>query len=222
MHRTIICLLLATLACCKSSPTLPEGEGRGLVAADTDAPAGVELFQRPVWHVGDRQVLVRGGQMKLGLVVTRVDEQGYEEQDEGSGLRLRRDLDLANLADLPPAAEGDQPLHVVAPRDLRFHWPLWVGKRWRCNFVDKNVNGAAIPLEVSYEVEGIDTVRVPAGTYRCLRVLRIARPTVEGHWLEKASVIWYSPEAGLEVRQLVDGYLVELAERTQAGAAGKG
>lgn len=212
-------LLSVSPSACKGAPAMPPGEGRGLVAFDAEPPAGAELFQRPTWRVGDRQALLRGGQMRLQLTVTRADAGGYVQQDEASGMRLVRDLDLGNVADLPPAKDGDQPLRLVAPRDVRFHWPLWVGKRWRCNFVDKTVEGTAIPLEVSYEVEGIDTVRVPAGTFRCLRLMRVARVDKEGRWLEKSSSIWYAPEAGVEVRQLVEGTMIEMVEWTRAGEA---
>ncbi len=215
--RALLVVLLA-LAACQSIPDLPEAEGRGLVAFDPTPPAGAELFPAPEWRVGDRQVLLRGGHVRLALTLLQADEQGYVLQDEASKMRLVRGRDLSNLRDLPPPEAGDRPLRAVAPADVRFHWPLWVGKRWRCHFVDKTVDGAQIPLEVAYEVEGIDQVRTPAGAFRALRILRIARVAAEGRWLEKTSLIWWSPDNGLEVRQVVDGALVELVEWTRGGS----
>jgi hypothetical protein len=203
---------LAAFAACSATPALPDGEGRGLIAFDPAPPPGAETWQRPEWRVGDRQVLRRGGELRVELGVVRADDAGYELRDAASGLRIERDRDLAGLRDLPPPDSGDVPLRATAPRDVRYHWPLWIGKRWRCHLVDKAPSGDAVPLEVRYEVEGLDTVQVPAGTFRCLRVLRTARVDAPGRWLERTSITWYSPDAGIEVRQVIDGTAVELVE----------
>jgi hypothetical protein len=219
----LLCLAFA-LPACKSGPALPPGDGRGLVAADSEPPAGAEVFQRPSWRVGDRMVLLVGGQRRLEISVTRADATGYDLQNAKSGFRQRLDQDLAVLADLPAPDQGDEPLRVSAPRDVRFHWPLWVGKRWRCHFLLKATEGDPMPLEVSYEVEGIDTVRVPAGSFRCLRILRVVSFAGEDErrGLQKAGAIWYAPDPGVEVRQLVEGSMIELAEWTRAGDTPKG
>lgn len=212
----VLALLFALLPACRSLPELPPVEGRGLIAFDPTPPEGAELFPCPEWTLGERRELLRGGQQRLTLTITRADGDGYLLTDGASGARLWRSRELANLGEFPPSAVAEQPLRRLAPADLRFHWPLWVGKRWRCHYVDKAVTGMVVPQEVAYEVEAIDTIRVPAGTFRCLRILRTARPTdVEGRFFDSSAVVWYCPELGMEVRQLVDGRMEELVSWTR-------
>ena len=66
-------------------------------------------------------------------------------------------------------------------------------------------------MSASYEVEAIDHVNVPAGSYEALRISRRLR-LVDGRAdvLTRAQMIWYAPDAGLEVRQLIGDTLVEL------------
>lgn len=198
------------------------GEGSGLVAFDPEPPGAVETFTRPEWTAGDRMVFLRGGEQSMALRVEEVTDDTYVLVDEESGASLVRDKNLANLCEKVPDVEG--PVRVLAPADIRFHWPLWVGKRWRCNLLDKTLGGAAWPLEIRYHVEGMDEVVVPAGRFRALRIHRRMAVQTEGRFLERESVIWYSPDIGLEVRQIVDGTPVELVEwsRGNPGSEGAG
>lgn len=218
--RFLLLSSLLTWSSCSSAPApLPEGEGKGVVAFDPTPPAGAELFERPTWRVGDHFTLLRGGRQKLEQKVVVADENGYELEDPSGG-RLLRDLDLATLGERPQA---DAPMsHAFAPRDARYLWPLWVGKQWKCQFVDKNAE-VAMPFEVSYLVEGIDTIEVPAGRFRCLRLRRTsARATEDGaDYYMGTMVIWYSPELGLEVRQVISGLAIDLIEWAKAPVAGR-
>lgn len=212
-------LLLLLLSACASGPApLPEGEGKGIVAFDPTPPAGAELFQRPTWHVGDRFTLLRGGRQKLEQRVVAVTGTGYEIEDQ-TGARMYRDLDLANLGETAKA--GEAMVHQLAPRDARYVWPLWVGKSWKCQFVDKTAE-AALPFEVGYLVEGIDTIQVPAGTFRCLRIRRTSRRATEdgADYYEGTMILWYAPELGIEARQVISGLSIDLLEWKQAAPAG--
>lgn len=195
---------------------MPEGQGRGVIAADPAPPEGARLWQRPQWRVGDAFTLLRGAQSRLRFTVREAGDGGYLLVGD-DGNRMRRDADLGILGEW--AAQGDEPTRLLSPADTRFHWPLWVGKKWRCEFVERSAGGPALPLQVSYEVEGVDTVTVAAGTFPALRILRTARLLVEGQrFLDRSTVIWYAPEPGLEVRQLIGESMIELVEWTRADA----
>ena len=98
-----------------------------------------------------------------------------------------------------------------APGDPRFHWPLWVGKSWTAHYVRKQP-GQALPLLATYRVEAEETLEVPAGTFRTLRILRTFRPATEENLLPQQTLHWYAPEVGHEVRALVQSALIELEE----------
>ena len=193
---------------------MPEGEGRGVVVADPEPPAGAQVWQRPEWRVGDAFVLLRGAQARLRFTVAEAGPTGYLlVSDDGN--RMRRDLDLGILGEW--AADGDEATRLLSPVDTRCHWPLWVGKKWRCEFVERSRGGPALPLQVGYEVEGLDTITVAGGTFSALRIVRTARLMIEGQrFLDRSSVIWYAPEPGLEVRQLIGESMIELVEWTRA------
>ncbi len=206
--RALVALAAVAHAACRGAPApLPGGEGPGLVRADDAPPPGAPTWARPEWRVGDRFTLVRGERLRGTFEVVARDEEGYEI-DVGDGRRLRRDLDLGNLGERE-IADGE-PTRVLSPVDVRYHWPLWVGKRWECGFVDRARGGQALPMRASYVVEGLDRVTVPAGAFDALRIVRTLRLDLDGDWLTRTQVLWYAPVEGLEVRQLLGDTMVEL------------
>jgi hypothetical protein len=219
MRAWFIVTLLVLTACqsTEAPKAVAEGQGKGLIAFDPTPPAGAKTWPQPEWHKGDHYVLVRGGQEKMAFTVSEVGERGYVLTDI-AGNQYLRGKDLSNLGERPRGS--DHLAHELSPGDVRFHWPLWVGKRWRCHFLDKNANGSALPIEVAYTVEDVDTITVPGGTFEALRILRTSRLVLEGpdKFFDRDSVIWYAPAIGLEVRQFLDETRVELLEWT-AGKA---
>jgi hypothetical protein len=217
MVRAQICafaMLALGSASCASAITLPGGEGRGLIAHDPTPPDGARVWPRPALRADDSFTLLRGGQVRQRFTVAEVTEHGHTLRDD-AGHRLRRDADLGNLGEWPPA--GDTPLHALTPVDIRFHWPLWVGKKWRCEFADRSRDAPTILLEVAYVVEALETVVVPAGTFQALRIARTAKLLVEGErYLDRTSLSWFAPEVGFDVRQLIDGTAFELLEFVRA------
>lgn len=210
---------LVCLAACASRPPLPEGSGPGVVAFDPAPPEGARTWNAPKWSTGDRFVLLRGGGQRIEFSVAAIDERGYVLTGV-DGVRMRRGLDLSNLGEWP-ADGSEEGLHVLSPADTRFHWPLWVGKRWRCRYADRTAGGPSLPIETAYEVEDFDTVSTPAGTFPALRILRTSRLQAEGaQFLDRVSVIWYSPDLGVEVRQTHGETAVELLEWTRDGVSG--
>jgi hypothetical protein len=217
MRRSVVVATLLFTACAAPSRALPEGVGRGLVAFDTTSPEGARTWARPEWHVGDAFTMVRGEHMRATFRVLAVTDEHYAI-DPGGGPVLRRTRDLGNLGEWNAAGE---PQHLLAPVDARYHWPLWVGKKWSCEFVDRGPGAPPVPLRADYVVEDLDTITVPAGTFPALRILRTLRiATAEARYLTQAKLTWYSPDLGIEIRQLDGDSLVELVEK-KAAAAGK-
>jgi hypothetical protein len=200
MPRRPTAAALLLLAACTSTPELPPGGGAGLVAFDTAPPTDTQVWQPPGWRVGDRFALLRGGRARLQFTVAAAGAGGYELVDAQGG-RLRRGPDLSNLGEWP--AEGEQAVHELTPADVRYHWPLWIGKRWRCQYSDRTAGGPSLPIESAYEVEDLDTVITPGGTFRALRILRR-----------------YAPDIGHEVRQVFGDTSVEMVEWQAAAPSG--
>ncbi|MFN3242593.1 MAG: hypothetical protein ACE37K_13905 [Planctomycetota bacterium] len=204
--------LLALASCSGLEGTLPAGEGRGVLQVDP-RPDGVQTWDRPQWSVGDRFSLVRGEQLRGTFEVVAIEDGAYVI-DMGDDRQLRRDLDLGNLGEWV----ADEPQRLMTPADVRYHWPLWVGKRWQCEFVDRVRDGKALPMLASYHVEGMDRIEVPAGTFEALRIartLRLGVPEAQGKFLTRTQMIWFAPDPGIEVRQLLGDTMVELVDHTK-------
>lgn len=210
MSRKSLTLVCALAGC--ATPGIPDGQGRGLLSCDRKPPDGAETFAAPSWQPGDRMVFVRGSTQRLSLHV-EAHGDGLALVDDASHTRQLLSADLADLGVEEVRAAGKvEPAIAVAPGDLRYHWPLWAGKRWSCHFLRKAPGQPPLPLLVTYVVEASEDVTVPAGTFATLRILRRAAVAAEGAFLERASLYWYAPSIGTEVRRLDDGLLTELAE----------
>ena len=214
--RFAIWALFVAFAACQGAPapTMPDGMGRGLVQFAAAPPAGAATWARPEWQQGERFTAVQGERSQGAFVVVAVEPEAYV-LDVGSGLHLRRDRDLGNLGEW--VAAENTPLHLLSPVDVRYHWPLWVGKRWSCEFVDRVRGGASMPMRATYLVEGLDTVTVAAGTFEALRIVRtLHRLEAPEQFRARTQVTWYAPAVGFEVRQLA-GEVVELAAHSRGG-----
>lgn len=184
--------------------------GRGLLDVSNAPPAGTETWARPVWRVGDSFSMVRGEHMR-GTFSVRAIQDGVYVVDMGNGRLVHRDEDLGNLGEW--RADTGLAQRVMSPVDVRYHWPLWVGKRWQCEFVDRVRDGQPVTMSASYEVEGLDRVEVIAGSYDALRIRRTLRLADSGEkFLTRTQMIWFAPDPGIEVRQLLGDTMIELAE----------
>lgn len=213
----VVLSMLAATACQGAPATaMPEGEGRGLVASDDTPPPGATTYERPTWHEGDRFTLLRGERVAGTFAVVAIDEQGYVLDYDGQ-VHMRRDLDLGNLGEW--TTDGKAPRHLLTPVDVRYRWPLWVGKRWSCEFVDRLVDGPAMSMQARYEVEDLDTVTVPAGTFAALRIVRsLRRLDLPDATPTRTQIVWYAPAVGLEVRQLLGDSVVDLVSLERGGS----
>jgi hypothetical protein len=205
-RRPLALLLLASCA----TPALPEGEGKGILALDGAPPPGVESFARPEWRQGDRFVYRRGGRIRLAFRVDSAGADGYRCVEEVSLMTnsFTRDLwEAGQERDGVPEAT-----RALAPPDPMLTWPLWEGKRWSGHLLSKAPGRPAIPLQVSYHCDRVETVHVPAGSFRALRIWRNVTVAAEGDYVVRTSLRWYAPEVGFLVRRLDDGVLTDLEE----------
>ncbi len=186
----------------------------GVVVDDDAPPAGAELHQRPSWRVGDEFVLERGGVARARFRVLSADGGAYTLGSDAPVV-VRRDLDLGNLGEWS-VREG-RPVRAMVPVDARFHWPLWVGKTWRCAYDEIHADGRTVPMEARYTVEALDTVAVPAGTFAALRIVRRARRLDAEAAPVHTHIVWYAPGVGHEVRQVFGDQSVELVEYRKGG-----
>ena len=91
--------------------------------------------------------------------------------------------------------DGQVDIRVTPPRET-FAWPLEVGKTWEQLFVlERPREGRSDSVLRVSRVEAIETVTVPAGTFRAFRV--VAR----NKWNDQVTVeSWYAPEVGQVVK----------------------
>lgn len=176
------------------------------MAADSD-PAGAQTYAQPQWRIGERRVYLRGAVVRLELRV-EADGDGLRLVDDQSGLCTLYGPTLAELGQVKP--DAPELSRSFDPADHHLTWPLWVGKRWASHFVARVAGRADTPWVASYHCDALETVDVPAGQFRALRVWRRARPAIPGQFAERTTVVWYAPELGYFVRSLSDGLLTEL------------
>ena len=214
LRRAGLLLLTALASACGTAKTLPPGNGPGLIAFDAEVPAGAILWQRPEWQVGDSFTLLRGGKQRVTFQVTETGDAGYRLVDAFGNAQLRG-LDLSILGEV--ASGGVELTHALTPADVRFHWPLWIGKSWTCRYADRTADGPSLPIETVYVVEDLDRVSTPAGVFDALRIVRRARRCDSDQFVDRCNVIWYAPEVGHELRQALGDILVELVAFERKG-----
>jgi hypothetical protein len=71
----------------------------------------------------------------------------------------------------------------------------------------------AQPIRVLYRCEARERIQTKAGSFDCLRIRRVARLEIPGQiYLDKVSLLWFSPKVGWWVRKLEDGIETELTQ----------
>ncbi|MDP2810620.1 MAG: hypothetical protein Q8O34_10775, partial [Rhodocyclaceae bacterium] len=103
-------------------------------------------------------------------------------------------LDGATLSFYDPKAEG---------RHIPLLFPLYPGKRWQFQY-KYNPVGSSLKVEQIAVVEGWEDVRVPAGSFRVLKVVHTGRYSASdggNHWSGAIhETYWYAPDAKRVVR----------------------
>ncbi|MFQ5507480.1 MAG: hypothetical protein ACE5F1_22175 [Planctomycetota bacterium] len=218
MPPLLLALVMFHVLPCVScgSTRSPELRGGGILSVSREVPPGVELVESPPnWTRGDRFVYRKGGKFRYEFRVLETDETGYVLLDESSGAKQKLTRELAETERAEPE-EGSA--RRKDPFDAELSWPLWVGKRWTCQYIDKIPGKDGLPVTAEYHCDATEEVRAPAGTFRCFRIWRNAKLKIPGgNFFDNAAVLWYSPEVGWFVRRLEDGTLRELESYHRQG-----
>ena len=76
---------------------------------------------------------------------------------------------------------------------LGYNYPLWVGKTWTEVYrITNHVSGKTSTVEIRWNVEAREEIKVPAGTFKVFRITN-SDPTTE-------AITWWSPELGVFVK----------------------
>lgn len=104
-----------------------------------------------------------------------------------AGVALHDTVSFAMLATLHP---DGKPVMSFEPA-IDYAWPLTVGKTWSSQHtVTMHASGARIPFKRDFKVEGVETVTVPAGTFKTWKL----------SWKDntgETETRWISPELGI-------------------------
>src|ERR1700730_8716099 len=166
-------------------------------AAATGAPAVTTLalagsVALPVWHVGDEWQYAYQGPTGSGTfvwVVNRIETLNGEPNyvlTFGTREIFHRVSDLANALE---RVNGMVVLRETPPR-LIYAWPLTVGKTWEeTHTQERPMERFTTDRTSVWTVVAEDTVTVPAGTFRTLKITWRNKNT--GNMVTE---MWYAPE----------------------------
>ncbi|HEY2995353.1 MAG TPA: caspase family protein [Methylomirabilota bacterium] len=156
--------------------------------------------ERPTWQVGDRWVRSDGA-----WDLVRIENDRYVfSAGPGSEMQFTKNLSPARIQRGPRGFTLEPPLEL--------QWPLKVGQvatgevRW----ITANCPATCV-RRITLSVEKLETVTVPAGTFKAFKIsLESAPPNVirnnPGHpglWTSSVN-LWYAPEAGRYVKMEVE------------------
>lgn len=179
----------------------------GSVAAVAAAPAGTVMA--PVWQVGDEWQYAYKSPSDSGSYVWSVNRieslDGVPHYVIKTGTRelFHRASDLALSLD---RVDG-----VVVMRDtpsrLDFAWPLAVGKTWEQSYrIERPIDRTTTDRNSQYTVDVEETVTVPAGTFRTLKIT----------WRNKNTnaviyEMWYAPDVKqwIKIREVLSNGIRE-------------
>ncbi len=218
LSRFSIILIILFLSAC-STPKNATPRGKGLLSVDKKPPSGAKTWSAPQWSKGDRFEYSRGSRVPLHYRVLKAGEEErwllLEGKDLGGKptiLVLGGDLSDRGVWEWSEKGGKGSPEKRYLPFDPVLQWPLWVGKAWSCQFIEASKDGLQ-PIRVLYRCEARERIQTRVGTFECLRIRRVARLEIPGRiYLDKVSLLWFSPKVGWWVRKLEDGIETELTE----------
>jgi len=179
------------------------------------AQAGIE---RPTWRVGDRWLYAWTTGATKGVKKSEVlgvrDVGGVQY----NVLRVEK-AHLYYTSELHWAASIVES-RVVAratPPQPWFNWPLEVGKRWQYQGAYEE-RERKDQMRDSYRVVGVESVAVPAGTFRAFKIVREVDSAVVDQYWYAPNVRWYVKWVGRRGTDEFQELLQEYVPAAQAGA----
>jgi hypothetical protein len=172
--------------------------------ASTEAPPGAVVAEAKFPHLGARWVMKTTDQSGSTRTTTWtvMDEGAFEGKPV---YRVTNGADVFLLEkptrNLIARLKGDTPVFLMKPHEGQFTWPLWVGKRWTSSFDAKDLAQRRQFPDVTSEwsVETYEEIIVPAGTFKAFRL-----KSAPSRNQSVAYTLWYAPELGLLVKQIVE------------------
>lgn len=163
-------------------------------------PAGTTLYEVTPRVVGTEYVFkttTAENELSYAVRIAGISEhQGrqtyeYVRDDRRSFHDVATNNWIATLKD-------DQMIRSAAPYREVYQWPLWVGKKYRgtYDYTDHERNRTWYGTAPFWEVEAVETITVPAGTFETLRI-----QSGPGKGVGFEETHWYSPELGIDVKQ---------------------
>lgn len=205
----------ASLWGCASTVSPPEAATK-VPAPSLDAGSSADGAQAPTLHEGDTWVDDLGAGVKKEMVIRKVGANTLTTDQWGS-------TQVTDLAENPTEGyqwssnQGDFPLPFsYKPAVDFFDYPLYPGKTWSQHYQWKEVAGTVWGNGTCEgKVVGWETVTVPAGTFKALRVDVITR----GVNFDYDLTYWYSPDVSRFVKLTTStGFKAELVSYHPAGA----
>ena len=158
----------------KAQPAVPQSTGRvAMSAPPAAAPVSLGPIMVPVWNIGDEWQFAYKSPSDSGAYVWSVNRvemlDGVQHYVIKTGTReiFYRVSDLASSLE---RVDG-----VIVSRDtpsrLNFSFPLAVGKIWeQSNRQERPIDRTSTDRNSLWTVEAEETVTVPAGTFRTIRI----------------------------------------------------
>lgn len=176
-----------------------------IFAAAAARPIAGQQFDAPRWKSGDRWEYSQTGRFGEGVTtwsreVLNANANGTLLVQTQSGGKMVFDVN-GNSIDRRGASYTWK----------RFEFPMYVGRRWSYDRQTAGVNSQGHE-EGAYEVERVETITVPAGTFECMRV----QGTTYGNWDSALSLskgwnnsitkttYWYCPEVGWAAKWIIE------------------
>jgi hypothetical protein len=162
------------------------------------------VTQRPTWKVGDQWEYEWKSRStgRSGTAISRVvKEERFEEspcfviERDGSEYLFTKDV----LGYLVRRRGGEILVKRNVPYQF-FSWPLKQGRQWRNRFRRETPQGGSQNRDYQMVVETIETVTVPAGTFRAFKTQVYHMDNGELH-----AEYWYSPEVKWIVKSKIHG-----------------
>lgn len=213
-HFPSTALVALVLACagCATNPSTPAGE---VVIAPVEFPAGSVLTYATFNAYNDEpRATVR---QVYGATGSRVEGMDYQIPSENAfgpsrAIFVNRVLDARG--DLVRLERADGSSVAFEPPMRMLPFPLRPGERFRQTLVARESDGSpARRVIVTGYVAGWETVKVPAGEFRALRVVRDSfLGDVRFYRTEttRKEIDWYAPSIGAVVRSQEDSYNEDL------------